>query len=124
MNMNDEDRNTTVMMLRLLNGDEIVGKVGVMGNMIKVIKPAAVMLNPGPGGKAQMALLDFIPMARTKEIILDPRNVMFTYENGLIVSFLLYCFYVFNLLMTINSLAEKNLNKVNWYYLSQNIHIF
>ena len=80
MNMNDEDRNTTVMMLRLLNGDEIVGKVGVMGNMIKVIKPAAVMLNPGPGGKAQMALLDFIPMARTKEIILDPRNVMFTYE--------------------------------------------
>ena len=80
MNMNDEDRNTTVMMLRLLNGDEIVGKVGVIGNMIKVIKPAAVMLNQGPGGKAQMALLDFIPMARTKEIILDPRNVMFTYE--------------------------------------------
>ena len=38
------------------------------------------MLNQGPGGKAQMALLDFIPMARTKEIILDPRNVMFTYE--------------------------------------------
>ena len=27
-----------------------------------------------------MALVDFIPMARTKEIILDPRNVMFTYE--------------------------------------------
>ena len=41
---------------------------------------------------------------------------MFTYENGLIVSFLLYCFYVFNLLMTINSLAEKNLNKVGERY--------
>ena len=33
MNMNDESRNTTVMMLRLLNGDEIVGKVGVAGHM-------------------------------------------------------------------------------------------
>lgn len=37
---------------------------------------------------------------------------MFTYENGIIVALLLYCFYVFNLLMTINSIAEKNLNKV------------
>jgi hypothetical protein len=55
MNMNDEDRNTTVMMLRLLNGDEIVGKVGVAGNMIRVVKPAAVMLNPGPGGKAPVS---------------------------------------------------------------------
>jgi len=63
-----------------LNGDEIVGKVGVVGNMIKVVKPAAVMVQPGAAGKAQMALVDFIPMAKTKEIILDPRNVMFTYE--------------------------------------------
>ena len=67
-------------MLRLLNGDEIVGKVGVVGNMIKVVKPAAVMLQPGAAGKANMALVDFIPMAKNKEIILDPRNVMFTYE--------------------------------------------
>jgi hypothetical protein len=80
MNMNDENRNTTIMMLRLLNGDEVIGKVGVAGNMIKVIKPAAVILNPGQGGKTQMAIIDFIPMARTKEIIMDPRNVLFTYE--------------------------------------------
>ena len=69
-----------IVMLRLLNGDEIVGKVGVVGNMIKVVKPAAVMLQPSASGKANMALVDFIPMAKTKEIILDPRNVMFTYE--------------------------------------------
>ena len=69
-----------IVMLRLLNGDEIVGKVGVVGNMIKVVKPAAVMLQPSASGKANMALIDFIPMAKTKEIILDPRNVMFTYE--------------------------------------------
>jgi hypothetical protein len=80
VNAADNDRNTTVMMLRLLNGDEIVGKVGVAGNMIRVIKPAAVMVQPGAAGKAQMALVDFIPMARTKEIILDPRNVLFTYD--------------------------------------------
>jgi hypothetical protein len=38
------------------------------------------MLQPGPSGKANMALIDFIPMAKTKEVILDPRNVLFTYE--------------------------------------------
>jgi len=80
VNAADNDHNTTVMMLRLLNGDEIVGKVGIAGNMIRVVKPAAVMVQPGAAGKAQMALVDFIPMARTKEIILDPRNVLFTYE--------------------------------------------
>jgi len=70
----------SIMMLRLVNGDEVVGKVSVIQNMVKVVKPAAVMLQPGPGGKAQMALVDFIPMAKTKEILLDSRNVLFTYE--------------------------------------------
>jgi hypothetical protein len=70
----------SIMMLRLINGDEIVGKVSVIQNMIKIVKPAAVMINPGQGGKAQMALVDFVPMAKTKEIVLDPRNVLFTYD--------------------------------------------
>ena len=70
----------SIMMLRLINGDEIVGKVSVLQSMIKVVKPAAVMIQPGAAGKAQMALVDFIPMAKTKEIILDPRNVLFTYD--------------------------------------------
>jgi hypothetical protein len=80
MNMNDENRNTAIMMLRLLNGDEIIGKVGAIGNMIRVLKPAAVIIQPTATGKTQMALVDFIPMARTKEIILDPRNILFTYD--------------------------------------------
>ena len=80
MNMNDENRNTAVVMFRLLNGDEIIGKAGPIGNMIKVVKPAAVLIQPSPSGKSQMALIDFIPMAKVKEIILDPRNILFTYE--------------------------------------------
>jgi hypothetical protein len=48
--------------------------------MIRVLKPAAVIIQPTATGKTQMALVDFIPMARTKEIILDPRNVLFTYD--------------------------------------------
>jgi hypothetical protein len=79
--MDNEAQNVaTIMMLRLINGDEIVGKVSVMQGMVKIVKPAAVMLQPGAGGKAQMALVDFIPMAKTKEVVLDPRNVLFTYE--------------------------------------------
>ena len=37
---------------------------------------------------------------------------MFNYENGLLISFFLYCYYIFNLIVTLNSLGEKNLNKV------------
>lgn len=37
---------------------------------------------------------------------------MFSYENGLLVSFFLYCYYIFNLILTLNSTAEQNLNKV------------
>lgn len=79
--MENEVQNVaTVMMLRLVNGDEVVGKVSVIQGMVKIVKPAAVMIQPGAAGKAQMALVDFIPMAKTKEVILDPRNVLFTYE--------------------------------------------
>ena len=70
----------SIMMVRFINGDEVVGKVSVIQNMVKIVKPAAVMLQPGAAGKAQMALVDFIPMAKNKEVIIDPRNVLFTYE--------------------------------------------
>ncbi len=81
VNVNEvQNAQLSVVMLRLLNGDEIVGKVGTAGNMIKVVKPAAVMIQPTATGKASMALVDFIPMAKNKEIYLDPRNVLFTYE--------------------------------------------
>jgi hypothetical protein len=81
VNVNEvQNAQLSVVMLRLLNGDEIVGKVGAVGNMIKVVKPAAVMIQPTATGKASMALVDFIPMAKNKEIFLDPRNVLFTYE--------------------------------------------
>jgi hypothetical protein len=71
---------SSIMMLRLINGDEIVGKVSVVQNMVKVVKPAAVMIQPSAAGKANMALVDFVPMAKTKEIILDSRNILFSYD--------------------------------------------
>lgn len=74
-----------VLALRLITGEEIIGKVGLMGNMVRVVKPAAIMLQPptSAAGKANMALLDYVPMAKTKEIVIDPRNVLFTYEPDL-----------------------------------------
>jgi len=78
--MDNAQNVTAIMMLRLINGDEIVGKVSVVSNVIKVSKPAAVMIQPGAAGKAQMALVDYIPMAKSKDIMLDSRNVLFTYE--------------------------------------------
>jgi hypothetical protein len=78
--MDNAQNVTAIMMLRLINGDELVGKVSVVSNVIKVSKPAAVMIQPGAAGKAQMALVDYIPMAKSKDIMLDSRNVLFTYE--------------------------------------------
>ena len=75
-----ENNVSAIMMLRLINGDELVGKVSVVSNVIKVSKPAAVMLQPGAAGKANMALVDYSPMAKSKDIMLDSRNVLFTYE--------------------------------------------
>lgn len=75
-----ENNVASIMMLRLINGDEVVGKVSVVNNVIKVSKPAAVMLQPGAAGKANMALVDYIPMSKNKDIMLDSRNVLFTYE--------------------------------------------
>jgi hypothetical protein len=77
-----ENNATAIMMLRLINGDEIVGKVSVVSNVIKVTKPAAVMIQPSSAGagKANMALVDYIPMSKGKDIMLDSRNVLFTYE--------------------------------------------
>lgn len=37
---------------------------------------------------------------------------MFSYENGLVVSALMYVYYIINLLISINSQLERNLNKV------------
>ena len=37
---------------------------------------------------------------------------MFSYENGLVVSALMYAYYIVNLLVSINSQLEQNLNKV------------
>lgn len=37
---------------------------------------------------------------------------MFSYENGVILSALLYVYYLLNLLVSINSQLERNLNKV------------
>ena len=78
--MDNAQPTATIMMLRLINGDEIVGKVSIVNNLIKVAKPAAVMIQGGAAGKAQMALVDYIPMAKNKDILLDSRNVLFTYE--------------------------------------------
>lgn len=41
---------------------------------------------------------------------------MFSYENGLLISFFLYLYQMIALLMLINSTAERNLNKVGEAY--------
>jgi len=71
----------SVMVVRFFTGDEVIGKVGTYGSHSMIIKkPAAIVMQPGANGKASMGLLDYLPMAKNKEIVVSSANVLFVYE--------------------------------------------
>jgi hypothetical protein len=75
------DNVESVMIVRFFTGDEVIGKVGAFGQYNIVIKkPAAIVMQPGANGKASMGLLDYLPMAKNKEIVVSSSNVLFVYE--------------------------------------------
>lgn len=75
------DNVESVMIVRFFTGDEVIGKVGTFGSHSMIIKkPAAIVMQPGANGKASMGLLDYLPMAKTKEIVVSSSNVLFVYE--------------------------------------------
>ena len=71
----------SVMVVRFFTGDEVIGKVSAFGtNNMLIKKPAGIIMQPGSNGKTSMGLLDFLPMAKTKEIVVSSSNVLFVYE--------------------------------------------
>ena len=80
--MNDDAQNIeSVMVVRFFTGDEVIGKVSAFGqHNIVIKKPAAIVMQPGANGKASMGLLDYLPMAKNKEIVVSSSNVLFVYE--------------------------------------------
>jgi hypothetical protein len=71
----------SVMVVRFFTGDEVIGKVSAYGtNHMIIKKPAAIVMQPGTSGKASMGLLDYLPMAKNKEIVISSANVLFVYE--------------------------------------------
>lgn len=75
------DNVESVMIVRFFTGDEVIGKVSVFGqNSMVIKKPAAIVMQPGANGKASMGLLDYLPMAKNKEIVVSSSNVLFVYE--------------------------------------------
>ena len=80
--MNDDAQNVeSVMVVRFFTGDEVIGKVSAFGqHNIVIKKPAAIVMQPGANGKASMGLLDYLPMAKNKEIVVSSSNILFVYE--------------------------------------------
>ena len=80
--MNDDAQNVeSVMVVRFFTGDEVIGKVSAFGqHNIAIKKPAAIVMQPGANGKASMGLLDYLPMAKNKEIVVSSSNILFVYE--------------------------------------------
>ena len=80
--MNDDAQNIeSVMVVRFFTGDEVIGKVSAFGqHNIVIKKPAAIVMQPGANGKASMGLLDYLPMAKNKEIVVSSSNILFVYE--------------------------------------------
>jgi len=70
-----------IMMVRLINGEELIAKVQLADDMLQIIKPAGIVMQGDPStGRAQMGLVDFLPMASKKEISLHVSKILFTYE--------------------------------------------
>jgi hypothetical protein len=80
--MNDDAQNIeSVMVVRFFTGDEVIGKVSAFGtNHMLIKKPAGIVMQPGANGKASMGLLDYLPMAKNKEIVVSSSNILFVYE--------------------------------------------
>ena len=75
------DNVESVMVVRFFTGDEVIGKVSAFGSHNMVIKkPAAIVMQPGSNGKVSMGLVDYLPMAKNKEIVVSSNNVLFIYE--------------------------------------------
>jgi hypothetical protein len=79
--MNDTQNVESVMVVRFFTGDEVIGKVSAFGqHNIVIKKPAAIVMQQGTNGKASMGLLDYLPMAKNKEIVVSSSNILFVYE--------------------------------------------
>jgi hypothetical protein len=79
--MDDAQNVESVMVVRFFTGDEVIGKVSAFGqHNIVIKKPAAIVMQQGANGKASMGLLDYLPMAKNKEIVVSSANVLFVYE--------------------------------------------
>ena len=79
--MDDAQNVESVMVVRFFTGDEVIGKVSAFGqHNIVIKKPAAIVMQPGANGKASMGLLDYLPMAKSKEIVVSSSNILFVYE--------------------------------------------
>ena len=76
----EENVMNNIMMVRLINGEELIAKVQLGNDMLQIIKPAGIMMHGEPStGRAQMGLVDYLPMAAMKEISLHVSKILFTY---------------------------------------------
>jgi len=69
-----------IFVIRLVNGQEIVGQIQNSGQGIKIKKPAALIIHPGQNGKPSMGLADYMMFASKKETTISTQHILFCYE--------------------------------------------
>ena len=70
----------TIFVIRLVNGEEIVGQVETSELGIKLKDPAALIVQPGQNGRPSVGLADYMMFAAKKETTLSPQHILFCYE--------------------------------------------
>ena len=69
-----------VLVVRLLSGDEVIGKVFQTPTGITISKPVGIaMVQQKPGGDPSLAFVPFIPMSAEDKIELSFTAVLFMY---------------------------------------------
>ena len=66
----EENVMNNIMMVRLINGEELIAKVQLGNDMLQIIKPAGIMMHGEPStGRAQMGLVDYLPWRQRKKYL-------------------------------------------------------
>lgn len=70
---------SSVKIVKLVNGEEILGKVTAKNGEVVITKPTILGMMQGQNGQPQMGLADYLPLAEDTEITIDKTHVLLTY---------------------------------------------
>ena len=68
-----------IKMVKLINGEEIIGKVEILSPRICISKPAMFGMVPGQNNQPQLGIADYLPFSNDESIYINESVVVCVY---------------------------------------------